>query len=100
MDGPGRRLRKNVANVRKHIDFSSNALNAVEKDKYLDWFDARPYQQPHVLHACTVLPVKDMIDTPADCICTRFARAATNKVKCPVYTLCVSYFEIIIVLLC
>jgi len=88
MDGPGRRLRKNVANVRKHIDYSSNALNAVEKDKYLDSFDVKNFQQPHVLHAYNVLPVKDMIEVPADCICTRFARAATNKVKCPVYSLC------------
>lgn len=28
-DGPGRRLRKNVANVRKHIDYVANALNHV-----------------------------------------------------------------------
>lgn len=29
-DGPGRRLRKNVANVRKHIDYIANVLNHVE----------------------------------------------------------------------
>lgn len=29
-DGPGRRLRKNVANVRRHIDYIANVLNYVE----------------------------------------------------------------------
>lgn len=29
-DGPGRRLRKNVANVRKHIDYIANVLNHIE----------------------------------------------------------------------
>lgn len=91
VDGPGRRLRKNVANVRKHIDYSSGALNAVDKDSYLYPSDARNFQHPHLLSSYGVLPVKDMIDVPADCVCTRFARAATNKVKCPVYSLCVSW---------
>ena len=29
-DGPGRRLRKNVANVRRHVDYVSNILNHYE----------------------------------------------------------------------
>ncbi|VDN40808.1 unnamed protein product [Gongylonema pulchrum] len=29
-DGPGRRLRKNVTNVRRHIDYISNVLNHFE----------------------------------------------------------------------
>lgn len=29
-DGPGRRLRKNVANVRRHIDYIANVLNHFE----------------------------------------------------------------------
>uniref|UniRef100_A0AC34GWV4 Uncharacterized protein n=1 Tax=Panagrolaimus sp. ES5 TaxID=591445 RepID=A0AC34GWV4_9BILA len=87
-DGPGRRLRKNVANVRKHIDYSSGALNALQKDRHLYAFEPRDFQHPHLLSSYNVLPVQDMLDVPADCACTRFARAATNKVKCPVYTLC------------
>uniref|UniRef100_A0A914Z748 Uncharacterized protein n=1 Tax=Panagrolaimus superbus TaxID=310955 RepID=A0A914Z748_9BILA len=87
-DGPGRRLRKNVANVRKHIDYSSGALNALQKDQHLYAFEPRNFQHPHLLSSYNVLPVQDMLDVPADCACTRFARAATNKVKCPVYTLC------------
>ena len=62
MDGPGRRLRKNVANVRKHIDYSSGALNALEKDKYLHASDPRNFQHPHILSSYGVLPVQDMID--------------------------------------
>lgn len=30
-------------------------------------------------------------DVPVDCILTKFVRAAMNKVKCPVYSLCVSF---------
>lgn len=31
-DGPGRRLRKNVANVRRHVDYVSTVLNHCEVD--------------------------------------------------------------------
>lgn len=29
-DGPGRRLRKNVANVRRHVDYVATVLNHAE----------------------------------------------------------------------
>lgn len=32
-DGPGRRLRKNVTNIRRHIDYIANVLNYVEVRK-------------------------------------------------------------------
>lgn len=38
------------------------------------------------------LPPISTRDTPVDCILTKYVRAAMNKVKCPVYTLVVSFF--------
>ncbi|EYC06821.1 hypothetical protein Y032_0073g722 [Ancylostoma ceylanicum] len=89
-DGPGRRLRKNVANVRRHVDYVATVLNHAESRlwQYKRW--QRPVQQPDELYQNTALPARCTPETPVDCILTKFVRAAMNKVKCPVYSLCVS----------
>lgn len=48
--------------------------------------------QPDSLYQNSVLPPASTSDTPVDCILTRFVRAAMNKVKCPIYSICVSIF--------
>uniref|UniRef100_A0A158P607 WD_REPEATS_REGION domain-containing protein n=1 Tax=Angiostrongylus cantonensis TaxID=6313 RepID=A0A158P607_ANGCA len=87
-DGPGRRLRKNVANVRRHVDYVATVLNHAESRlwQYKRW--QRPVQQPDELYQNTALPARCTPETPVDCILTKFVRAAMNKVKCPVYSLC------------
>ncbi|VDO65783.1 unnamed protein product [Heligmosomoides polygyrus] len=87
-DGPGRRLRKNVANVRRHVDYVATVLNHAESRlwQYKRW--QRPVQQPDELYQNTALPARCTLETPVDCILTKFVRAAMNKVKCPVYSLC------------
>lgn len=87
-DGPGRRLRKNVANVRRHVDYVATVLNHAESRlwQYRRW--QRPVQQPDELYQNTALPARCTPETPVDCILTKFVRAAMNKVKCPVYSLC------------
>ncbi|VDL84112.1 unnamed protein product [Nippostrongylus brasiliensis] len=87
-DGPGRRLRKNVANVRRHVDYVATVLNHAESRlwQYKRW--QKPVQQPDELYQNTALPARCTPETPVDCILTKFVRAAMNKVKCPVYSLC------------
>ncbi|KAL3102053.1 hypothetical protein niasHS_003462 [Heterodera schachtii] len=92
-EGPGRRLRKNVANVRKHIDYIANALNHMEARlwqsphrRQLRW--ERPVIQPDILYQSYVLMPKLTPEVPVDCVLSKFVRAAMNKVKCPIYSLC------------
>ncbi|CAD6192569.1 unnamed protein product [Caenorhabditis auriculariae] len=87
-DGPGRRLRKNVANVRRHVDYVSTVLNHAEARLWQYGRKQRMLQQPDELYQNTALPVHCTMDVPVDCILTKFVRAAMNKVKCPVYSLC------------
>ncbi|CAI4232826.1 unnamed protein product [Auanema sp. JU1783] len=87
-DGPGRRLRKNVANVRRHVDYVSNILNHAESRLWQYGKRQRVIQQPDELYQNTALPAWCTPDVPVDCVLTKFVRAAMNKVKCPVYTLC------------
>ncbi|KAI6229081.1 WD-REPEATS-REGION domain-containing protein [Aphelenchoides fujianensis] len=87
-DGPGRRLRKNVANVRKHIDYVANCLLHSEARLIHYGRKDRRAVQPDVLYQTYVLPPASTPDTPVDCVLSKFVRAAMNKVKCPIYSLC------------
>lgn len=87
-DGPGRRLRKNVANVRKHIDYIANVLNHIENRLWQNSRRERYILQPDILYQQLVFPPASTLDSPVDCVLSKFVRSATNKVKCPVYTLC------------
>ncbi|CAI5441639.1 unnamed protein product [Caenorhabditis angaria] len=85
-DGPGRRLRKNVANVRRHVDYVSTVLNHTEARLWQYGRKQRVLQQPDILYQSTALPVHSTPDVPVDCVLTKFIRTAMNKVKCPVYS--------------
>ncbi|KIH63568.1 WD domain, G-beta repeat protein [Ancylostoma duodenale] len=63
-DGPGRRLRKNVANVRRHVDYVATVLNHAESRlwQYKRW--QRPVQQPDELYQNTALPARCTPETP------------------------------------
>ncbi|TKR59859.1 hypothetical protein L596_029471 [Steinernema carpocapsae] len=87
-DGPGRRLRKNVSNVRRHIDYTSPMLNYLQDRLWQKDRKDRPRIQPDTLYQCKTLPPCATRDNPVDCVMSRFVRAAMNKVKCPVYATC------------
>ncbi|VDM37941.1 unnamed protein product, partial [Toxocara canis] len=87
-DGPGRRLRKNVANVRRHIDYIANVLNHIEARVWQYGVRDRVALQPDVLYQNCALPPSSTLDKPVDCVLTKFVRAAMNKVKCPIYSIC------------
>ncbi|CAJ0963615.1 unnamed protein product, partial [Mesorhabditis belari] len=86
-EGPGRRLRKNVANVRRHVDYVPCCLNLTQNRLIQLGRQDRRAAQPDELYQNTPLPPAATPDKPIDCVNTKFVRAAMNKVKCPVYTL-------------
>uniref|UniRef100_A0A1I7RPV4 WD_REPEATS_REGION domain-containing protein n=1 Tax=Bursaphelenchus xylophilus TaxID=6326 RepID=A0A1I7RPV4_BURXY len=87
-DGPGRRLRKNVANVRKHIDYVANCLRMADERLYQYGKRDRKVVQPDIIYQAHILPPCSTLDVPVDCVLTKFVRAAMNKIKCPVYSIC------------
>ncbi|VDN05387.1 unnamed protein product [Thelazia callipaeda] len=86
-DGPGRRLRKNVANVRRHIDYVANVLNHYEARLWQRDVRDRIAIQPDILYQNTTVPPTPS-DKTIDCVLNKFVRAAMNKVKCPIYSIC------------
>ncbi|KAK6102782.1 WD domain G-beta repeat family protein [Brugia pahangi] len=87
-DGPGRRLRKNVANVRRHIDYIANVLNHFEARLWQHDLRAREAVQPDILYQNSAVPPTTTVDKTIDCVLNKFVRAAMNKVKCPIYSIC------------
>ncbi|KAM3719956.1 pre-mRNA 3' end processing protein [Dirofilaria immitis] len=87
-DGPGRRLRKNVANVRRHIDYIANVLNHFEARLWQHGARDRGAVQPDILYQNSAVPPTTTIDKTIDCVLNKFVRAAMNKVKCPIYSIC------------
>uniref|UniRef100_A0A914WSN5 Uncharacterized protein n=1 Tax=Plectus sambesii TaxID=2011161 RepID=A0A914WSN5_9BILA len=77
--GPGRRLRKNVANVRRHIDYVATVLNHIEDRMWQRTYRDRRAVQVDGLYQNAILPPASTTDTPVDCILTKFVRAAMNK---------------------
>ncbi|EFO26718.1 hypothetical protein LOAG_01769 [Loa loa] len=87
-DGPGRRLRKNVANVRRHIDYIANVLNHFEARLWQHDVRGRVAVQPDILYQNSAVPPTTIVDKTIDCVLNKFVRAAMNKVKCPIYSIC------------
>ncbi|OZC07036.1 hypothetical protein X798_05962 [Onchocerca flexuosa] len=78
-DGPGRRLRKNVANVRRHIDYIANVLNHFEARLWQHDVRSRVAIQPDILYQNSAVPPVSTLDKTIDCVLNKFVRAAMNK---------------------
>lgn len=85
--GFGRRLRKNLAQVRRHIDSISSVLNYIEHRTWQRTHHPpdRISAQPHILYSTDCFPPAYTPDNPIDCVTSKFVRSAMNKVKCPIY---------------
>lgn len=84
-DFDGKRPRKSV--MRKTVDYNSSFLRMVERRVWQrDYRDKRALQ-PDVLHYPYLLPPVDSLETPSNAVTTKFVKTATNKMRCPVFTL-------------
>ncbi|KRZ59797.1 pre-mRNA 3' end processing protein WDR33 [Trichinella nativa] len=90
VEGCGRKLRRNLAQVRRHIDSTAPILNHIETRTWLNRnLRNRIFVQPHFVYSAETYPAMCFPDKPVDCVTTRFVRSAMNKVKCPIFDLCV-----------
>lgn len=111
-DFDGKRLRKSV--MRKTVDYNASIVNSLEvslRGKKLpeehhpssilyscsifafqyriwqrDWRDRRALQ-PENIYIPDMLPPPSYLDNPSNAITTKFVKTATNKMKCPIFTL-------------
>lgn len=84
-DFDGKRPRKSV--MRKTVDYNSAFMGMVERRVWQRDFRDKRSLQPDVLHYPSLLPPVDTPENPANAVTTKFVKTATNKVRCPVFTL-------------
>ncbi len=84
-DFDGKRLRKSM--MRKTVDYNSSYMLMLERRIWQrDWRDRRALQ-PDVTYYPELLPPSATLENPANAVTTRFVKTATNKMRCPVFTL-------------
>ncbi|XP_077301280.1 WD repeat domain 33 [Arctopsyche grandis] len=83
-DFDGKRLRKSV--MRKTVDYNAAIVRALEARLWQrDWRD-RPALQPDSMYAPLLLPPPHYPDNPTNAVTTRFVKTATNKMRCPIFS--------------
>lgn len=84
-DFDGKRLRKSV--MRKTVDYNASILRALQNRVWQrDHVDRRALQ-PENSYIPDLMPPSSYLDNPSNSITTRFVKTATNKMRCPVFTL-------------
>ncbi|KHJ48796.1 hypothetical protein D918_01101 [Trichuris suis] len=95
----GRRMRRSASQARKQVDVTSSILNYIERRL---WDDPARHgsfvTQPHILFAPDTFPIRCFGETSAECVMTRLIRSAVNKIKCPIFDLCVRHFRLTYIL--
>lgn len=83
-DFDGKRLRKSV--MRKTVDYNSSVILALEQRLWArDWRDGRSLQ-PDAMYCPHLLPPPSYPQNPINAVTTRFVKTATNKQRCPIFT--------------
>jgi len=84
-DFDGKRPRKSV--MRKTVDYNSSFMGMIERRVWQRDFRDKRALQADVLHYPTLLPPVDAPENPTNAVTTKFVKTATNKMRCPVFTL-------------
>ncbi|ALC45492.1 CG1109 [Drosophila busckii] len=84
-DFDGKRLRKSV--MRKTVDYNASIIKALETRLWQRDHRDRLALQPDSIYVPQMLPPSSYLDNPANAITTRFVKTATNKMRCPIFTL-------------
>ncbi|KAL7676512.1 hypothetical protein ACOME3_002765 [Neoechinorhynchus agilis] len=80
----GRMLRKAMA--RKTVDYNSSVVNYLENLGFCH--GQTELLEPDILFTPDLVPPQAMMDQPCNCVMTKFIRPATNKNRCPIFSVC------------
>ncbi|XP_055605430.1 pre-mRNA 3' end processing protein WDR33-like [Uranotaenia lowii] len=84
-DFDGKRLRKSV--MRKTVDYNAAIIKALETRTWQRDYRDRRALQPECIYIPEMLPPPSYMDNPINAVTTRFVKTATNKMRCPIFTL-------------
>ncbi|XP_030375897.1 pre-mRNA 3' end processing protein WDR33 [Scaptodrosophila lebanonensis] len=84
-DFDGKRLRKSV--MRKTVDYNASIIKALEARLWQRDYRDRLALQPDSIYVPQMLPPSSYLDNPSNSVTTRFVKTATNKMRCPIFTL-------------
>uniref|UniRef100_A0A0K2TIQ6 Wdrepeat proteinlike [Tribolium castaneum] n=1 Tax=Lepeophtheirus salmonis TaxID=72036 RepID=A0A0K2TIQ6_LEPSM len=86
-DFDGKRPRKSL--MRKTVDYNASFLRMLEQRVWQrgDRRDDRRALQPDIIYYPELLPPMEYPDNPANSVTTKFVKTATNKMRCPIFTL-------------
>ncbi|XP_050083294.1 pre-mRNA 3' end processing protein WDR33 [Anopheles aquasalis] len=84
-DFDGKRLRKSV--MRKTVDYNAAIIKALESRTWQRDYRDRRALQPESIYIPELLPPPSYMDNPSNAVTTRFVKTATNKMRCPIFTL-------------
>ncbi|XP_058057291.1 pre-mRNA 3' end processing protein WDR33 [Anopheles bellator] len=84
-DFDGKRLRKSV--MRKTVDYNASIIKALESRTWQRDYRDRRALQPESIYIPELLPPPSYMDNPSNAVTTRFVKTATNKMRCPIFTL-------------
>ncbi len=84
-DFDGKRPRKSV--MRKTVDYNSSFMALIERRVWQRDFRDKRALQPDVMHYPAMLPPVDYPENPTNAVTTKFVKTATNKMRCPIFTL-------------
>uniref|UniRef100_A0A182P2K0 WD repeat-containing protein 48 homolog n=1 Tax=Anopheles epiroticus TaxID=199890 RepID=A0A182P2K0_9DIPT len=84
-DFDGKRLRKSV--MRKTVDYNAAIIKALESRTWQRDHRDRRALQPESIYIPELLPPPSYMDNPSNAVTTRFVKTATNKMRCPIFTL-------------
>uniref|UniRef100_A0A8D9DWE9 Pre-mRNA 3' end processing protein WDR33 n=1 Tax=Cacopsylla melanoneura TaxID=428564 RepID=A0A8D9DWE9_9HEMI len=84
-DFDGKKLRK--SSMRKTIDYNAAVINALEARVWQRDFRDRRALQPVFMYYPHSLPPPSFEDNPINAVTTRFVKSATNKMRCPIFSM-------------
>ncbi|CAF4096121.1 unnamed protein product [Rotaria magnacalcarata] len=84
----GKMLR--TAMARKTVDYNPSIIRHLENSIcQRNLIDGRSLQ-PDVLYILHLIPPHALLSNPVDCVMTKFIRSASNKVRCPIFCVCLT----------
>ncbi|XP_073840179.1 WD repeat domain 33 [Musca autumnalis] len=84
-DFDGKRLRKSV--MRKTVDYNASIVKKLDARLWQRDHRDRYALQPESIYVPELLPPSSYLDNPSNAVTTRFVKTATNKMRCPIFTL-------------
>lgn len=84
-DFDGKRLRKSV--MRKTVDYNAAIVRSLENRIWQRDQRDRHALQPESIYIPELLPPPSYMDNPSNAVTTKFVKTATNKMRCPIFTL-------------